>query len=520
MLNDTHGFTHGGAKRAAAHKDEPRLFGLQRGGCDRHDPSRGAAAWWRRYSPTTGSPAFANCASLFVFGNRLAASRVRSTALTRLFEEGCALLRLAVPIMLISLVNMGMSITDAAMVSAMVGTEAFAAVAVGSDLYSIIFYLGAGIVSGVAPFYAAAVVRQGRLERARLRRVGWLIAACVAVLAIPIVWTAPGWLALAGLDAGLLDTGRGYTRSVALTLAPMLGVALYRTVLTSLGLPRLFLYVTLAMLPLNAVANYLFMAGPGAIPALGPTGAGVSSFLVASLTLAALAAIHRSVRKPLPPGRTWPSRAEVISVLRVGLPIGIATVGEVGIFLAATLYAARLGADDVAAHTLTLRVAGIAYAIPAALLQASLVRMARADSGGDRAMIRNVVASGTALSLAAGILLCLTISLGAAPLANAFFDETPAGSAAASLATGLLVLLAVLELFGNPGSAAAGLLRGRKDARAPMAFSLLGHWAVGAPVGVVLCEAGGLGVTGLWLGLVLGTMVASLLTVFRLMATR
>jgi hypothetical protein len=38
---------------------------------------------------------------------------------------------------------------------------------------------------------------------------------------------------------------------MALTLVPMLGVALYRTILTAAERPRVFLMVTLAMLPLN-----------------------------------------------------------------------------------------------------------------------------------------------------------------------------------------------------------------------------------------------------------------------------
>lgn len=77
----------------------------------------------------------------------------------RVLQEGRSLLRLAAPIMLISLVNMGMSITDTMMVSALFGAEALAAVAVGSDLYSILFYPGAGVLGGLAPFYTAAVVR-------------------------------------------------------------------------------------------------------------------------------------------------------------------------------------------------------------------------------------------------------------------------------------------------------------------------------------------------------------------------
>lgn len=210
-----------------------------------------------------------------------------------------------------------------------------------------------------------------------------------------------------------------------------------------------------------------------------------------------------------------------MAVLRVGMPIGIATVAEVGVFLGATLYAATLGAADVAAHTLTLRVAGVAYAVPTALLQASMVRMARAEGIGDAGAARAVAMSSILLSLVSGAAVCVLIGGGAAPLAAAFFDQSPAGQAAAALSLGLLLLLGFIELVGNPGLAAAGLLRGRKDTRAPMTYVLVGHWLVGAPLGLAFCELQGLGITGVWMGLAAGTFVTTGLTLARLLrATR
>ena len=438
-------------------------------------------------------------------------------------EEGRALVRLAAPIALIALVNMGMSVTDAVMVSALFGTDAFAAVAVGSDLYSIVFYLGAGILGGITPFYTAAVTRADKDERVRLERIGWMMVGLLAALTVPLVWLAPIWLERFGLDPGLLAQGQGYTRAMALTLIPMLGVMLYRTILTAAEKPKVFLKVTLAMLPLNAVANYVLMTGAGPFPALGPTGAGVSTLLVATASLAVLAVIARRTA----PGGSAPSRAEasldwrrLVAVLRVGIPIGIATVTEVGIYLAATLYAARLGAADVAAHTLTLRTAGIAYAVPAALLQASMVRMARAENLGDARTGQAVIASSLGLSLILGVAIFLLLAGAAAPLAGSFFDDSTAGGAAAQIALGLLLLLGLIELVANPGLAAAGLLRGRKDTRAPMMYVLLGYWIVSAPLGVYLCEVQGMGILGIWLGLAAGTLATTALTLARLLAGR
>jgi MATE family multidrug resistance protein len=53
-----------------------------------------------------------------------------------------------------------------------------------------------------------------------------------------------------------------------------------------------------------------------------------------------------------------------------------------------------------------------------------------------------------------------------------------------------------------------------------MVYVLFGYWAVGAPTGVYLCEARGLGVTGIWIGLAAGVLVTTVLTLARLLTTR
>lgn len=432
--------------------------------------------------------------------------------------EARALLRLALPIMGIAFVNMGMSLTDTVMVSAWFGADALAAVAVGSDLQSIVFYLGAGVLGGLAPFYTAALARGEGGERVRLDRIGRALVALLALIGVPLLWCAPDWLRHFGLDAGLLERGRGYTQSMAVLLVPMLGIARYRTLLTAAERPKVFLAVTLAMLPLNALLNAVLMGGLGPLPALGPAGAGVSSVLVALTSLAALAVV---ARRSLPPVHAaaddTPAAIDgrgLRDVLRVGLPIGVAMTAETGLFLGATLYAATLGAAEVAAHTLTLRVAGLAYAGSAALLQAATVRTARALALRDAGAARAVATASVRLATAGGLALLLLLVAGARPLASAFFGagDGAAGAAAAEIAAGLLPLLGLIQLAGYPGLAAAGVLRGRKDSRTPMLCMLAGYWAVGAPLGLYLCEAQALGATGLWTGLAAGAGVTAALT--------
>jgi MATE family multidrug resistance protein len=106
-------------------------------------------------------------------------------------------------------------------------------------------------------------------------------------------------------------------------------------------------------------------------------------------------------------------------------------------------------------------------------------------------------------------MLCLGLVAGAVPLSEAFLDQGAAGVAAASLSVGLLGLLGLMELVANPGTGAAGLLRGRKDARAPMSYALASYWLIGAPFGLWLCEAWNFGIIGVWAGLSTGTVVTN-----------
>jgi Na+-driven multidrug efflux pump len=49
-----------------------------------------------------------------------------------------------------------------------------------------------------------------------------------------------------------------------------------------------------------------------------------------------------------------------------------------------------------------------------------------------------------------------------------------------------------------------------------MIYALVGHWALGAPLGVYLCERHDLGIAGIWIGLSAGTLLTTLLTLRRL----
>ena len=72
----------------------------------------------------------------------------------------------------------------------------------------------------------------------------------------------------------------------------------------------------------------------------------------------------------------------------------------------------------------------------------------------------------------------------------------------------LLAIAAAFQLFDGTQAVATGVLRGLGETRMPMIVNVIGHWVFGLPVGYALCFVFGWGVTGLWIGLSVGLVIA------------
>lgn len=447
---------------------------------------------------------------------RACARRMRAAAQAQSVEV-VELAKLASPIAAIALLNMGMSITDTVMV-AHLGSSALAAVAVSSDFFSIVFYFSAGVIGGLAPFIAAAVAQKDEAELRKLWLAGWGILAGFASLCVGLIWFAPSLFYALGIDAVLIENGRGYNVTMAFNVLPMLVVAFMRTVLNSYQAPKVSLWITVVALPLNALLNAVLIYGVGGFVGYGILGAGISTCAVSGLVAVAhLAAIRKYVPVPGAGAFRWGEAVRrFVSVLRVGLPIGVTALGELGIFLGATIFVATLGVADAAAHTIAIRVAGVVYAIPLALGQSATVRIAHMESIHGQEGRRTVMSAAVGLSLLTGGALAFALALGAPSVLGVFFDRAVLGPAALEIVGSLLVLLAVMELFEVTGSASSGLMRGRRDTRVPMVYAMVGNWAVAAPLGIYLSLSWSFGAVGVWSALAAGTCITAVMNTVRL----
>ncbi|WP_420456482.1 MATE family efflux transporter [Rubrivirga sp.] len=423
-----------------------------------------------------------------------------------------ATLALAVPLVLVQLSQMSMSFVDVMMVGRL-GTEALAAIVLGSTTFFTLALVCVGVLVAVQPTVAQAVGAGDEAAAGRGARQGlWL----ALILGVPFT------VALGFAEPVLLATGQApetaalaadYLGAIRWGFVPNLLFTALRGLCEGDARPRPVLAVTLIGVAANAALNYGLMFGAWGLPALGVVGTGWSSALTMTVMFVALAVYVRTgplARFQVFAGLRRPDPEALGALFRLGWPIGVGFGLEAGLFTAATLLVGRLPDHEVAlaAHQIALNAASVTFMVPLGIGMAGGIRVGQAAGAGDLDGAARAGWTATVLGAAFMVVSALVFWLRPDVVVWIYAGADPQAEVAALAAT-LLGIAAVFQLFDGVQASVAGALRGLKDTRAPMLIAAVSYWGVGLTVGGALGLAAGGGAPGLWWGLTLGLATAA-----------
>ena len=422
-----------------------------------------------------------------------------------------AVLTLGVPLMLSNLAQFAIHVTDTLMLGWYNVTDLAAATLAGS-LYFVIFIVGAGFAQAVTPLVAAAA-EAGDITTARraTRMAIWLSIFYGALVALPFFVAEPILLAI-GQTPAVAAAGADYMWIIALGMIPALIVMVLKAFLVALELTAMILWSTIVAALMNIALNYVLIFGNFGAPELGIQGAAIASVTMQVATVVVLVAYvlrrlpqYQLTRNPFRPDPQITAR-----VFRLGLPIGLTSLAEGGLFTASAIMMGWIGEIPLAAHGIALQLASLTFMVHIALSQAATVRAGRAVGRRDEVGLRRGGIAATAMSavfVAATIFVFLAFP---APLIGLFVDtDSPVRGEVISLGVTLLALAALFQLVDAAQVMALGLLRGIQDTAVPMVIAAVSYWMIGMPSSYVLAFPLGQGAEGLWLGLVIGLAVAA-----------
>ncbi|WP_240229830.1 MATE family efflux transporter [Devosia lacusdianchii] len=426
---------------------------------------------------------------------------------------------LAWPLVIAQLAQTALTTTDVIMMG-WLGPQSLAAGTLATTFLMPFLVCGIGIVGAVAPLVAQARGARDIKAIRRIARQGFWAALILATVMIPVLLQIRPIFEALGQDPVATARAEEYIQVAVWMLYPGLAIIVLRSLLSAFGSTRIILAITVSGVLANAVGNYLLMFGNFGLPPLELRGAALSTvitnFIMFGLMLTYVLR-HRRFKRFHVLIRFWkPDWPRFREIFRIGTPIGLTVLAEVGLFTAAALLMGRLGTDEVAAHAIALQSASMAFMVPLGLGIAATVRVGMAYGRGDPEGIRKAGWTAFALGMAFMTLSCaLFLTLGR-PIVSLFLDpRIPENANAVALAATFLVIAGVFQLVDGAQVVAAHALRGLSDTKIPMVLAIFSYWVVGLPIAYVLGFTLDWRGVGIWIGLAAGLAFAAIVLVAR-----
>ncbi|MBT8427730.1 MAG: MATE family efflux transporter [Erythrobacter sp.] len=436
-------------------------------------------------------------------------------------EEFAATMRLSWPLAAANLLQMLTYAIDVIFI-ARLGEQQLAASALAIALFGLVMWALSGLTGAVAPVAAAELGERApalRPVRRSVRMALWL-AVMSGFAGMGICLLLGPLMRGTGQDTTIIGMALEYNTILVISMIPMLINNVLRSFVSTLDRPIFATAITAAGIFVNALANYAFIFGNFGAPELGLRGAAVATIITSFFVMIAYVVAIRldpRLHRYRILGRWWsPDWTRLWHIAHVGTPIALTITAEAGIFGAAAFLMGNIGATQLAAHTVALQIAALAFQVPFGVGQAATIRVGYFYGARDSEGMKRAGWAG--LAVGTGFMLLTAIAMIAIPkpLLAIYIDPwDPKNAVLVAFALNYIVIAAAFQLFDGMQAVAAGALRGLQDTRVPMWIAAFSYWVPGIGLSVYLGFYTRLEGVGVWIGLAVGLTVAALLLTSR-----
>lgn len=402
----------------------------------------------------------------------------------------------------------------------MLGSQAIAAGGLGATVFMGLLLIATAIVSAVSPMVAEAY---GAGVKGRVRVVvqqGLIVAIALGFPLTLLVRNMEPILQGLGQSPDLIPLMVVYLKAVSWGAIPGLLVAVLRSFVSALSKPRPVMLVVMLGTVINVVANYTLMFGLLGLPRLGLAGIGYASalsFWSMLLLLTGYILLNREFQHYPILGGTFRFDLKLSQqLLQIGVPMGVLSLVEAGMFTLTTLLMGWLGTIPLAAHQIALQTAALTFMVPMGIGLGTTVQVGQRLGQKDALGMRLAGFAGIGLGGVFMLMMAIAIWLMPQPIVSLYLDvQDPANQEVVTLAIRLLLVAAIFQIVDGVQVTATGALRGMQDTRIPMIIGIISYWGIGLTSGYLLGFRFGMGSVGLWLGWAIGLLVAALVLTWR-----
>jgi putative MATE family efflux protein len=359
-------------------------------------------------------------------------------------------------------------------------------------------------------------IGSGEPERASATlRHGLLLSAIWGLLGTLFVFFAANWsMGAMGATGDVLTLGASWLRWAAPGVLAGSVLFVANSAQQGAGDTRTPMAVMLCVNIVNAIVAYGLIYGSFVLPRLGVRGSGigfsVSQIVGAALTLAILTKGRAGLKLQWPALRRWDGEI-ARRILNVGVPAGLEQLQFQFAMLVYTRIISSLGDVALAAHSVAIRIQGLAFMPGMAFQQAATAFTGQALGAGKPQLAERATFAAMRFALYILGAVAVMLALFGGPITRAFVDDP----AVTSTGRQLLLIFAVAQPAIAVAFTFAGSLRGAGDTRAVMVIFAVSPWIMRVTLAYFFAIVLGWGVGGAWIGAVTDIWMRAGLTFLR-----
>ena len=427
-------------------------------------------------------------------------------------------LKLALPIIVSQLGYILVQFADNVMVGQYGGEDALplAAVSFGVTTSLIFFLSSQGLTLGLTPLIGELFAQGDRLRSASyLKHAIWLFSALGAFFVLLQLAFQP-MLYHMGQPLEVVDAALPYYRMMAYSLFPVLLFSAFKNFLDGVGNTFVPMVIMMFCNLLNIFLNWVFIYGNLGAPEMGVEGAALAT-LVSSISMPILGIGYFILNKRYHSYTSLFSsvrlgRADIISLLRMGFPISSQMFLESMAFIITGIMMGWFSAAAIGANQIAITMANCSFMIVLAMSTAVTIRVSHFYGARD---VNNM-----SLTAKATIHLVLLWNLTAAFTFITFRNELPllftSNAEVLELASQMLVMVALFQIFDATQCAGLGVMRGMQDVKMISYISLLAYIVLNIPVGYLCGFVLNMGPAAMFIGYIFGLGTAAVLYLLRI----
>lgn len=432
-------------------------------------------------------------------------------------------IKLATPVILGMLGHTLVAFVDNIMVGQL-GTAELAAVSLGNSFMFIAMSLGIGFSTAITPLVAEADSEGNFVVGKSSFKHGLFLCTVLGIALFLMVFLARPLMYLLNQPPEVVDLAMPYLNLVAISLIPLIIFQAFKQCCDGLSITRYPMYATIIANVVNVILNYLFIFGKFGFPEMGVVGAAIgtlaSRFIMLGYLWFLMSQHYKSRAYVLQIKLFKLSKRMLKKLLNLGFPSALQMFFEVAIFTAAIWLSGILGKNPQAANQIALNLSTMTFMVAMGFSVVATIRASNQKGLRRFRELRRIAFSIFLLTTICASFFALGFMLFNGDLPKMYLDYSDQIKFAdnfqvLTIASKLLLIVAVFQISDAVQVVVLGALRGMQDVKIPTLITFIAYWMIGFPISYYLGMYTEYKSSGIWIGLLAGLTASAVMLYLR-----